>query len=119
MGDAAGRSKVVGIVIINLIKPRQMFSITLPDKVKGRYWITDTDARGQQRELVSIEAADGAWVAKSNRHVTLLDGGGQSVRSIALYPQCFLIWKSGPPASMPSCMWSATTSPSRPSGKSW
>lgn len=90
MGDSAGRSKVVGIVIINLIKPRQMFSITLPDKVKGRYWITDTDARGQQRELVSIEAADGAWVAKSNRHVTLLDGGGQSVRSIALYPQCFL-----------------------------
>ena len=75
---------MVGIVIINLIKPRQMFGIDLPDKVKGRYWISDTDSRGQQRELVSIEAADGAWVAKSNRSVSLLDGEGQPVRSVAL-----------------------------------
>ena len=77
-------------MIINLIKPRQMFGIDLPDKVKGRYWISDTDSRGQQRELVSIEAADSAWVAKSNRSVSLLDGEGQPVRSVALYPQCFL-----------------------------
>lgn len=77
-------------MIINLIKPRQMFSMTLPDKVKGRYWITDTDNRGQQRELVGIEASGRSWVAKSNRDVAILDGEGNPVSSVTLYPHAFL-----------------------------
>ena len=67
-----------------------MFSMTLPDKIKGRYWITDTDNRGQQRELISIEASERSWIAKSNRHVSILDSNGLPVKSIVLYPHAFL-----------------------------
>lgn len=67
-----------------------MFSMTLPDKIKGRYWITDTDNRGRQRELLSIEASDRLWVAKSNRNVSVLDAKGNPVKSIALHPHAFL-----------------------------
>lgn len=77
-------------MIINLIKPRQMFSMTLPDRIKGRYWINDTDNRGQQRELISIEASDRFWIAKSNRHVSILDGEGKPVKSVVLHPHTFL-----------------------------
>lgn len=34
-------------MIVNLIKPQQMFSLTLPHKVKGQYWLTDIDANGE------------------------------------------------------------------------
>ncbi len=77
-------------MIINLIKPSQMFSMTLPDRVKGRYWITDTDNRGQPRELISIEASEGSWVAKSNRNATILDREGNPVKSIVLKAHAFL-----------------------------
>ena len=33
-------------MIINLIKTKQMFSLTLPHKVKGQYWVTDIDDNG-------------------------------------------------------------------------
>ena len=46
-------------MIVNLIKSRQMFSLTLPNKIKGQYWLTDTDSIGNPRELISIEAVDG------------------------------------------------------------
>ena len=54
-------------MIVNLIKSRQMFSLTLPNKIKGQYWLTDTDSIGNPRELISIEAVDGTWVLKSNK----------------------------------------------------
>ena len=36
-------------MIINLIKSKQMFSLTLPHKVKGQYWVTDIDDNGKSR----------------------------------------------------------------------
>lgn len=77
-------------MIINLIKPHQMYSMTLPDKVKGRYWITDEDNRGTGRELLSVEAADGEWIAKSNRDVSILNSDGTPLKSVVLHPHIFL-----------------------------
>ena len=77
-------------MIINLIKSQQMFSMTLPDKIKGRYWITDTDKRGLTRELVSIEAGDGNWIAKSNREVSILGPDGNPVKSMVLHPHMLM-----------------------------
>lgn len=77
-------------MIINLIKPQQMFSMTLPNRIKGRYWIMDSDNRGQARELISIEASERDWIAKSNRDVTILGEDGNPVKSIVLRPRIFL-----------------------------
>ena len=46
-------------MIINLIKFKQMFSLTLPNKVKGQYWVTDIDENGSPRNLISVEAVRG------------------------------------------------------------
>ncbi|MBQ8753278.1 MAG: type VII secretion protein EssC, partial [Clostridia bacterium] len=77
-------------MIVNLIKPQQMYSLTLPNKIKGQYWIMDTDDNDRVRELLSVEAADGEWIVKSNKYVTLLDGDNRRVESLALRPQSFI-----------------------------
>lgn len=76
-------------MIVNLIKSRQMFSLTLPNKIKGQYWLTDTDSLGNPRELISIEAVDGEWVLKSNKKVSVLNSNNEPVNNTVLHPQGF------------------------------
>lgn len=74
-------------MVVNLIKSRQMFCLTLPQKVKGQYYLTDLDEQGQPRRLISIEAVQGRWTLKSNKHVQVLAPEGGTLNSIALAPQ--------------------------------
>ncbi len=76
-------------MIVNLIKAKQMFSVTLPEKIKGQYWITDVDDNGKTRNLISIEAINGEWILKSNRLVTILDANNQGVEKMILQPLGF------------------------------
>ncbi len=71
-------------MIINLIKSKQMFSLTLPNKIKGQYWITDIDSFGSPRSLLSVEAIEGRWVLKSNKTACLLGSNEQPVKSMVL-----------------------------------
>lgn len=78
-------------MIINLIKSKQMFSLTLPNKVKGQYWVTDIDENGKPRDLISIEAINGDWVVKSNKFVSILNS--EKVKEPSCYrqvPQTYL-----------------------------
>lgn len=77
-------------MIVNLIKSTQMFSLTLPNKVKGQYWMTDLDEKGNPRQLVSIEALNDVWTVKSNKKVRIFDGEGKSVESYPLDHATFL-----------------------------
>ena len=61
------------LLIINLIKNREMFFFTLPEKVKGQYWITDYDKDYEPRRLLRIEAIDKNWHVKCNEIVKILD----------------------------------------------
>ena len=81
-------------MIVNLIKAKQMFSLTLPNKVKGQYWMSDIDDNGNYRELISIEAINGVWTVKSNKNVTLLDAQGKAIPDAILQPMSFLSLKS-------------------------
>ncbi len=76
-------------MIINLIKSTQIFSLTLPNKVKGQYWITDLDHNGRVRELISIEAVKGEWVAKSNKIVSILNAENEAVNNTVVKPLGF------------------------------
>lgn len=71
-------------MIVNLIKPERMFSLTLPGKVKGQYWIKDVDSEGNPRRLISIEAVDGEWVVKSNKTAVVLNADKQPVVSMPI-----------------------------------
>lgn len=76
-------------MIINLIKSKQMFSLTLPHKVKGQYWVTDIDENGLPRELISVEAVKGEWVVKSNKSVSILNSENKPVENTVLKPANF------------------------------
>ena len=76
-------------MVINLIKPKRMFSLTLPNKVKGQYWVTDIDDNGKVRDLISIEAIHGEWVVKSNKLVSVLNSKNECVENAVLNPSSF------------------------------
>lgn len=78
-------------MIINLIKSKQMFSLALPSKVKGQYWVTDIDDSGKPRELISVEAIQGEWVLKSNKTVSVLNTDKKPVKSTMLKPLSFFM----------------------------
>lgn len=77
-------------MIVNLIKTKQMFSLTLPEKVKGQFWLNDFDDKSVLRQLISIEAIDGKWWAKSNRNVSILDSNYQTIEKCELSLNSFL-----------------------------
>lgn len=47
-------------MMVTLIETYRIFNMTLPDKVKGRFWITDVDSFGNDRKLISVEADEGS-----------------------------------------------------------
>lgn len=77
-------------MIINLIKSRQMFILTLPDKVKGQYWIHDMDRNGKYRKLVSIEENNGKWLLKNNHLVQIFDVDQNNIKSVVVMPASFI-----------------------------
>lgn len=80
-------------MIVNLIKSKQMFSLNLPVKVKGQYWITDIDKTGKSRNLISVEAVDGKWIVKSNSLAGIIDASNNICKQIELLPESFFYVK--------------------------
>lgn len=77
-------------MIINLIKKTQMFSLALPDKVKGQYWLTDFDEKGEVRQLVSVEAVNDVWTLKGNKKIGILNPEEGLVDSYSITTECLL-----------------------------
>lgn len=80
-------------MIVNLIKATQMFSLTLPQRVKGQYWITDLDEKKRSRQLISIEAVNGQWVLKGNKKAKIYDTNGQVLTNCILTLSTYLYLK--------------------------
>ncbi|MCM1114549.1 MAG: type VII secretion protein EssC [Clostridium sp.] len=76
-------------MIVNLIKNREMFSITLPERIKGQYWLNDIDENGDLRQIISIEGHKNDWVLKSNKNAWILDNGGNPVKNTLIKDDSF------------------------------
>ena len=76
-------------MLVNLIKSNRMFNLTLPQKIKGQYWIRDIDNNGKKRDLISIEAVNDAWILKSNETAAIADNSGNLIGSVRLEEQSF------------------------------
>lgn len=77
-------------MIVNLIKTKQIFSLTLPEKANGQFWLNDFDEKGTLRQLVSIEALGGKWWVKSNKKVSILNGDSSIIDKCELSLNSFL-----------------------------
>ncbi|MDF2820870.1 MAG: signal peptide protein [Clostridiales bacterium] len=76
-------------MIVTLIKKDKIFSMTLPVKVNGQYWVADLDDRGKERKLISVEAINGEWVIRSNKFAKIIDSGNEVIKSTILKPLSF------------------------------
>lgn len=68
---------------VTLIKKTHISTLSLPEKVSGRYWITDY-RDGMTCSLMPIEAKNGEWFLKSGRNAKALDTDGNPVKSMVL-----------------------------------
>lgn len=59
-------------MIVTLMKAENVFSITLPEKVNGRYWISDIGPDGKRRNLISVEGIEGQWVLGETKKASLV-----------------------------------------------
>ncbi|MBQ7186007.1 MAG: type VII secretion protein EssC [Ruminococcus sp.] len=71
-------------MIVTKISNESISTLTLPQKVKGQYWIYES-ADSTER-LLSIEASDDSWQLRSNRNVQVTDDDLAPVRSAVLEP---------------------------------
>ncbi len=63
-------------MIVTLITKEKMFSLSLPQRASGRYWITDADEAGRPREVAVAEAVEGRWQLRGSPVLALLQGDG-------------------------------------------
>ena len=73
---------------IVLIGTEKIYFLTLPSAISGKYWIEDSQARGENRKILSVEADPerNAWVVKNGRFVKKLKENNIEVEKIQLRP---------------------------------
>lgn len=73
-------------MIVTLITKDRIYSISLPERVSGQYWLSDTDGQGHPRKVLNAEGLEDAWVLQSGEFLTLLDETGRAAESVRLAP---------------------------------
>lgn len=60
-------------MIITFLTKDRIWTLALPKRVTGSYWINDTDSRGKNRKAINIEGIQGRWRIYSNARLSLLE----------------------------------------------
>ncbi|MCP8969371.1 type VII secretion protein EssC [Ectobacillus ponti] len=72
-------------MIVTLMNRERMNSLTLPEKVRGQYWIRKSSSSSSEK-LISIEELNSQWILKSNKDAKVMDGSGKPIRNTVLSP---------------------------------
>ena len=70
-------------MIVTTISKSHINSISLPEKVKGQFWLYETLDTGNER-LVNIEGVNDEWIMKSTRKVKILQGSNGVLKNTVL-----------------------------------
>ena len=82
-------------MIITTISKSHINNISLPEKVKGQFWLYETLDTGEQN-LVNIEGINDEWIMKSTRQVKILDSDNNALKNTAILPQStYVLAKEG------------------------
>ena len=75
-------------MLITLICKERIFELRLPEKITGRYWITDDENRGGEKRLLAIEASsDGyLWMLRRQNRAIIYDENLRETDCIYLQP---------------------------------
>lgn len=72
-------------MIITTIGKEGINAISLPQKVKGQYWLYESSG-GNSDRLISIEGIDSDWVMKSSRTIKIVDKENNILKNTVLSP---------------------------------
>ena len=73
-------------MLVTLIGEQKIFSLHLPEKIAGKYWMLDDEKPMNSNRILAIEADDGGerWVVKSDRQLKLYDERQAETKRIEL-----------------------------------
>lgn len=77
-------------MIVTTISKSHINSISLPDKVKGQFWLYETSDSGEER-LVNIEGVSNEWIMKSTRQAKILDAHNNALKNTVILPQSIYV----------------------------
>lgn len=72
-------------VIVTTISKKRIQTVSLPNKIKGQYWLYDS-VEGKEERLVSIEGLNDEWILKSNRQVKVIDQDNKALKNTVISP---------------------------------
>lgn len=77
---------------ISVLKPNKMYSMDLPIKISGNYWVKDQNPFGEERNLINIEEKNEQWILKSNENAYIFEQG-KRIESVILEEEKFYFLK--------------------------
>ncbi len=77
-------------MIVTTISKSHINSISLPEKIKGQFWLYETLDNSDER-LVNIEGVSDEWIMKSTRQVKILDSHNNALKNTAISPQSIYV----------------------------
>lgn len=72
-------------MIVTLVTKEKLFSMSLPEKARGRYWLSDADGSGCARQAASVEGIQGKWLLRGSEYLVLNDAAGAAAAEVELY----------------------------------
>lgn len=71
-------------MIVSLFTKEKLYTVSLPQKISGKYWISDRDPVGHSRNVANIEGIQGKWMLHGSSALALIDSGDKEVQAVAL-----------------------------------
>lgn len=73
-------------MILTLFDREQMFTLVLPEQVTGRYILSTSTEDGKPFDLMAVEAEEGVWYLKSNKHAYIRNDLGEIMIKVKVEP---------------------------------
>lgn len=71
-------------MLVSLIEAERLYTLSLPNKVSGRYWLEDRDDQGHWRRIANVEGVQNQWRLRGEGPLTLSKADGREDGSITL-----------------------------------
>ena len=72
-------------MIVTLMTREKYYTLTLPEKIGGQYWLKSVDEDGHLSDIIGIEGVVDTWRLKSNKRAAIFEGES-SVKFVELTP---------------------------------
>lgn len=74
---------------LTLFKKEAIFSLVLPEKYNGQYWVTQINEKNEEEKVISVEGIEGKWILKSNKNAIILNKNNEKIKEIPVEPLNF------------------------------